>query len=352
MIKKNIALFITLITIIFFPFLYGTVHAQSSVAKIGVFDALTVAPDAIFEVPIIVEEVSELYAIDFEMTFDPNILEAQDGDPNMPGVQLGFGDFLDPGLLLFNTVDNEQGKIRLAMTQANPSEPKSGSGILFVIYFKALQSGESELSFTNLQTASRKGELIESEAQNSQVKVDPSAPDVEATAIPVINPTAQIIIPTAAPTEGAADPSVEEETPVETSLPATEVPPSPTATQIPSSPTATQAPPNPTATEALPSPTATQALPSDTPAAEVVNNSPTVMSTGIESTQVALNQSEPTAIAAEEIVAQEHIDIDNEVEQKVRFQLSQYWWVVLLFALLFMGIVAYALITIFVKKSS
>ena len=342
MIKKNIALFITLITIIFFPFLYGTVHAQSSVAKIGVFDALTVAPDAMFEVPIIVEEVSELYAIDFEMTFDPNILEAQDGDPNMPGVQLGFGDYLDPGLLLFNTVDNEQGKIRLAMTQANPSEPKSGSGILFVIYFKALQSGESELSFTNLQTANRKGELIESEAQNSQVKVDPSAPDVEATAIPVINPTAQIIIPTSEPTQAEGDPLSAQETAVE---------PSPTATEAPASPTPTQIALNPTATQIAPNPSATQAQPSDTPIVEIVSSSPTSAATEIEATQIALNQANSTAIAADEIDAQEQIDIDNEVEQKVRFQLSQYWWVVLLFALLFMGIVVYTLITVFVKKT-
>jgi len=179
----------------------GMVHGQAgSTARIGVFAPLTIAPDAAVEVPIQVENVTDLYAIDIELSFDPQIATASDADPGSPGVQMGLGSFLDPGLLLYNEVDNARGIAHFVMTQVNPSDPKSGSGILLVLYLKGLSEGTTNLTVTNLQIADRFGVEIPSSRADSTLTVKGSAPPVQATAVPVVNPTEMIRIPTLAPT--------------------------------------------------------------------------------------------------------------------------------------------------------
>ena len=84
----------------------GAVGAQSSQpAQVGVLTPLEAAPGTLVEVPVSIADATELYAIDFELQFDPAILSAEDADPNTPGIQVGFGQFLDAGLVLFNEVD-------------------------------------------------------------------------------------------------------------------------------------------------------------------------------------------------------------------------------------------------------
>ena len=179
----------------------GVVGAQSSQpAQVGVLTPLEVAPGTLVEVPVSIADASELYAIDFELQFDPTILSAEDADPNTPGIQAGFGQFLDAGLVLFNEVDLSKGSVRFAMSQVNPSEAKSGNGILFVIYFKAVKAGVSPLTVTNVQLASRGGLELASNAVNSTITVAASAAKSAATSIPVQNPTAMIQLPTPAPT--------------------------------------------------------------------------------------------------------------------------------------------------------
>lgn len=177
----------------------GQALGQSSPAQVGVFDPVVLPPDAQVEVPIRIKNVTDLYAMDIELRFDPAILQAQDADPNQPGIQMGFGGFLDPGLLLYNTVDNTRGIARFVLSQVNPSEPKSGSGLLLVLYFRGVKAGVSNLSISNLQLASRQGTEIPSEKVENTVTVDEAAALPEATAIPVVNPTAMILIPTEVP---------------------------------------------------------------------------------------------------------------------------------------------------------
>ena len=86
------------------------------------------------------------------------------------------------------------------MSQVNPSEAKSGDGILFVIYFKAVKAGVSPLTVTKLQLASRAGLELASNAVNSTLTVAAGAALPVATSIPVQNPTAMIQLPTPAPT--------------------------------------------------------------------------------------------------------------------------------------------------------
>jgi hypothetical protein len=179
----------------------AAVSAQSTApARAGVFSTIETAPGELIEVPVSIENASGLYAVDIELQFDPALLSAEDADPNTPGIQTGFGQFLEPGLVLFNTVDLQKGTVRFAMSQVNPSEPKSGSGVLFVIYFKALNAGVSPLKVTNLQLASRAGEELASTPADSTLTIAAGVTPAAATSVPVQNPTVMILLPTPGPT--------------------------------------------------------------------------------------------------------------------------------------------------------
>ena len=176
------------------------VFAQDGTARGGVFEEYEVAPGERVELPVEIRDVSDLYAVDLEIRFDPGVIQVEDANPNVDGVQPALGTFLDAGLTLFNSVDNEEGVVRFVMTQVNPSEPKSGDGILLVLYVLGEEEGESDLEVTNLELSDRLGEAIPVEALDGSVTVSEEAVPVQSTAIPVQDPTGIVQVPTQAPT--------------------------------------------------------------------------------------------------------------------------------------------------------
>ena len=179
--------------------LFSPASAQTS-AQVGVFQAYEIQPGARVEIPIEIRNVQDLYAVDLEIHYDPRILTFEDANPQMDGIQPALGTFLDAGMVLYNTVDPEAGIIRFVMTQVNPSEPKSGSGVLIVLYAVGAAEGESILEVVRADLSTREGIAIPSELVENSVKVAASAAEIQATPIPVQNPTSIIVIPTLAPT--------------------------------------------------------------------------------------------------------------------------------------------------------
>ena len=206
--------------IIFLGGQFSPASAQTS-AQVGVFQAYEIQPGARVEIPIEIRNVQDLYAVDLEIHYDPRILTFEDANPQMDGIQPALGTFLDAGMVLYNTVDPEAGIIRFVMTQVNPSEPKSGSGVLIVLYAVGAAEGESTLEVVRADLSTREGVAIPSELVENSVKVAAGAAEIQATPIPVQNPTSIIVIPTLAPT---ATPTV---TPVPTSTK-----PAPTQTAV------------------------------------------------------------------------------------------------------------------------
>ena len=178
---------------------FSPASAQNS-AQVGVFQAYEIQPGARVEIPIEIRNVQDLYAVDLEIHYDPRILTFEDANPQMDGIQPALGTFLDAGMVLYNTVDPEAGIIRFVMTQVNPSEPKSGSGVLIVLYAVGAAEGESTLEVVRADLSTREGVAIPSELVENSVKVAASAAEIQATPIPVQNPTSIIVIPTLAPT--------------------------------------------------------------------------------------------------------------------------------------------------------
>lgn len=169
-------------------------------AQVGVFADLEIPLNARVEVPVEVRDVTELYAVDLTIRFDPAVLQVEDADPNRAGVQPGLATFLDAGMTLFNEVDNATGTVRFVMSQINPSEGKSGSGNLLVLYFVGKQAGTSLVTVEKVEASNRLGEAIAVSGVDAEIVVREGAPEVVATPIPVQDPTQIILIETLMPT--------------------------------------------------------------------------------------------------------------------------------------------------------
>ena len=184
-------LIVGIVVILFIISAPSLAQAQGGKAALGVFENFQVAPGSVVEVPVSIRNVQDLYGLDLTMKFNPELLQVVDVDNSTLGIQASIGQFLDPGLLLFNIADNKEGTIHFAMSQFNPSEPKSGEGIVLVIQFRGVAAGESPLTLTNLQLASREGIEIPSEGVNSILTIHATAPTQAAT-YPVAKSTSLI----------------------------------------------------------------------------------------------------------------------------------------------------------------
>lgn len=144
----------------------------------------------IVQVQVWINDVSNLYAADVQLSFDPSVLEVVDFDPGTPGViELEPGGFLVPPLWTArNTADNVAGTIWYAATQLYPTPPAEGSGILFVIRFRAKAGATSSpLHFTYTALSNRDAEEIAATpADGSADTYPPASPMLS---IARLNPT-------------------------------------------------------------------------------------------------------------------------------------------------------------------
>lgn len=187
---KSFSLVVIICSFLIIP-LQSPVSAQVEIAELGIFESLKVQPRELIQVPVSVRNVQDLYGLDFTLNFDPEIVQVEDVDPVNPGIQAALGTFLDPGLLLFNVADNNQGSYHFVMSQYNPSVAKSGEGIIVVITFRSLKIGRSPLTIPAAQLSSRQGIEIPSRVVNSEISVIDNAPTQSAT-YKVADPTAVI----------------------------------------------------------------------------------------------------------------------------------------------------------------
>ena len=199
------------------------------------------------DVAVEVVDVQDLYGVDLALTFNPNVVEVVDADPGQAGVQMALGTFLDSGFVVLNAADNVTGTVRFAMTQLNPSLPKSGTGALMVIRLRGKQvSGGTPLTLTSAQLARRDGTGLSTNLISGQVSVVAAAGSAPTgTPIPTQGPgtlmptsTPPSIPATAAPAMGSA--TVQPTRPPLVTGPSATITPRPTnqpATTIPAAPT-------------------------------------------------------------------------------------------------------------------
>jgi hypothetical protein len=125
---------------------------------------VTVNGCGIVDIYIDVNNVTDLYALDFRLTFDPAILEVVDANPTTTTVEIE--PFIDPvlnfnaGFVVRNSTNNFTGAIWYAATQLNPASPRSGSGHVARIRFRGRAAGTGSIAVSSVQLSNRNGDSL------------------------------------------------------------------------------------------------------------------------------------------------------------------------------------------------
>ncbi len=108
------------------------------------------------------EDVSDIYGADVQLSFDPTRLAVLDANASQAGVQvMPRADLLHPDFIVHQQADNTAGTIWYAATQLNPRLPVSGSGPLFSFSMEVLAPGATRVEVMDQMLSSRDGERIE-----------------------------------------------------------------------------------------------------------------------------------------------------------------------------------------------
>ena len=138
-----------------FGFEKGTDYTVSNPGVNYVFSQAQIHHGDTFTLDILAESVFDMAGWQFDIAFDPAILEA---------IDVSEGDFLktDSGATFFQSgrIDNAAGKIAGLIAGRISEGGVSGSGSLLQVRFKAKSEGETELALRNFEFGSNTGENI------------------------------------------------------------------------------------------------------------------------------------------------------------------------------------------------
>ena len=134
-----------------------------------------------------VSGVVDAYGCDVIVTYDPAVIRVSG---------LKSGGFLDSGFTILSNVNDDKGRMEFAVTQIDPSPPKSGDGILFSFVIQGLSGGSSSLKITKSTISQRDGTLLEMGRSTASVTVIASTP----TRTPVMTAGPIYLAPTRLPT--------------------------------------------------------------------------------------------------------------------------------------------------------
>ena len=178
----------------------SSAFAQSSTQVKLVPGEAVISVEQTIEMTVQVEDIANLYGVEIFITFNPNLLEVVDADPNKPGTQITTGDFLSGGMEGANAVAD--GRIEYIMQQVSPNPPSNGGGVLARITFKGIGSGQADIRIDDLFLSDQDGNGIGCSFLGSQITVHagsvdgPSPTPFSPTAVPA---TSTPVPPTSTP---------------------------------------------------------------------------------------------------------------------------------------------------------
>lgn len=157
---------------------------------------------------VVLVDATSVYGIDVSATFDPQLVEVVDGDPALVGAQFNPGSFPRPDFLVRNEADNQAGTLRYVVTQVNPTEPVSGSGIVFSVQLRAkAASGEGSFTITAVDLTDRDGALLAVQPEAGVIRIVSAGQITSTVAAPPSTPTATIPPASDGPTATLTAPS-------------------------------------------------------------------------------------------------------------------------------------------------
>jgi hypothetical protein len=124
---------------------------------------------------VVLAYAQNVYGIDVSATFDPQLVEVVDADSAKAGIQATPGAFPKPDFVARNVADNQAGTLRYAVTQVNPTEPVSGSGVIFTVQFRAkAPSGQSAFTISSVDLTDLDGIALGVQPESGMIRIVPA----------------------------------------------------------------------------------------------------------------------------------------------------------------------------------
>ncbi len=114
-------------------------------------EASSLALGEVRTVEVKVANVTHLHGIEFHIAYDPTIIAIVDENPGLPGIQIGYGNFLSPVSVAQNVVDSVGGVIHMAYTQGASDPPQSGAGVVARFRVRGMGGGATSLAMHDTQ---------------------------------------------------------------------------------------------------------------------------------------------------------------------------------------------------------
>lgn len=106
-----------------------------------------------------VDNVQQLNDLLVELSFDPDYVRVEDGDPQAEGVQIGVGEFFHSAEILQNQVAGE-GRVAYHVA-LGPGATVGGSGVVASITLRGVAEGGSPLRFESIAALDPQGQDLE-----------------------------------------------------------------------------------------------------------------------------------------------------------------------------------------------
>lgn len=195
-----------LIAVVIMPFVLASylASAQESATLRCRVEKTTVAVGEETTFFLDIENVSNLYGYELNLTYDAALVHFVDADAGEAGVNLQIGGFLSPDFIVFNEADNSVGNVRLALTQLSPSPAVDGSGELAQATLVGVAPGQAAFTFSNVVLSDPAGEAIPVNLGNCAIEVTSQEPLPSDTPTPTPSEPPTTIpsgTPTSTPTE-------------------------------------------------------------------------------------------------------------------------------------------------------
>jgi hypothetical protein len=155
-------------------FLQPPNHAQAQ-EEVSVYLKEIASSENSVTVEIIIENIADLYGMEYLVTFDPAALAVVDSAPDMEGTQINAGSFLPPeqGFVVANRVDSDTGEIAFAMTLLNPAPAASGSGSLGQITFEKLTDSATVVDIKDIKLVASSLQMIQADVSGLTIGSGP-----------------------------------------------------------------------------------------------------------------------------------------------------------------------------------
>ncbi len=161
MVDNNLRIFFIRLNLIFALCLWSQANMAQAQSKLNLFLQNVLPPDTneakgILVLNLNVYNVTNLYAVDVRLRYDPAQLGVRDLITTQEGIQIMPGPFARDKQNRFtgtNSVDPETGDIRFAFTLLSPAPPIEGDDILANIEFDVLGEGPYEVKVVKAEFA-------------------------------------------------------------------------------------------------------------------------------------------------------------------------------------------------------